>query len=348
VTTVALPATGAEQPDLPQRILGIESGGSTNLSGGWLRGHELVGGVQRKGALGAGAMNRVILMTDGQANAGITDPARLVGLCRAARKAGVTTTTIGFGADYDEALLKAMAEAGGGEAYYIERPDQAPGVFEEELEGLLSLSAQNVAVEIRPTAAVELVAVHHRYPGAEVEGGVRVELGDLYAREPKALLLEFFVPGLGVNGAAVDIAVVAVTAYVLTAGGGVELVTVTLPIEAPLDAAGKAEPEVRREMVLLEAARAREAALEAGSRGDYAAGSAVLAAAVPMLRAVAGCDNDLVLREEATDLEAMAAQFEAQQVSAADEKYLGQRAHNAYRKREAYQAKLARRRPSDS
>jgi hypothetical protein len=35
-------------------------------------------------------------------------------------------------------------------------------------------------------------------------------------------------------------------------------------------------------------------------------------------------------------------------VSAADAKYLGQRAHNAYRKREAYQAKLARRRPQDS
>jgi len=149
-----------------------------------------------------------------------------------------------------------------------------------------------------------------------------------------------------VSGAAVEIAVVAVTAYVLTAGGGVELVTVTLPIEAPLDAAGKAEPEVRREMVLLEAARAREAALEARSRGDYAAGQAVLAAMAPIVAEMAG--EDAVLREEVADLQAMAAQFWAQEVSAADAKYLGQRAHNAHRKREAYQGKLARRRPSDS
>jgi Ca-activated chloride channel family protein len=286
-------------------------------------------------------------MTDGQANVGVTEPERLVGLCRTARAAGITTSTIGFGADYDEHLLRQMADAGGGSAYYIERPDQAPGVFAEELEGLLSIAAQNVAVTIAPSAAVQLVGVHHRYPTTETAEGLRVDLGDLYAREPKALLLEFFVPSLGTSAEPVAIGTVSVLAYVLSEDGGLARQEVTFPIAAPLDLAGKQEPEVRREMLLLEAAKAREAALEARARGDYAAGSDALAAVAPMLAHLAA--DDAVLREEMADLEAMAGQFAAREVSAADAKYLGQRAYNAHRKKEAYGEKLSRRnRPTET
>lgn len=341
VITVAPPATGAEQGALPAELLAIPAGGMTNLSGGWLRGHELVAEARRAaGGAGEGGMHRILLLTDGCANVGITDPKLLVGLCQKARLAGITTTTIGFGADYDEHLLRAMADAGGGGAYYIERPDQAPGVFEEELAGLLSLAAQNVTVEVRPSPAVQLVAVHHRYPETVLPEGVRLDVGDVYAREPKSLLVEFFVPGLE-GGAAVAIADVVVQAYVLTAAGGLERQEVRFPIAAPLDRAGRREPEVRRELLLLEAARAREAALEARERGDYEAGRAALASMAPMLAEVA--DGDAVLREEMEDLETMARQFEEGTVSAADAKYLGQAVYNAHRKKEAYAARLRRR-----
>jgi Ca-activated chloride channel family protein len=107
VDTVAPPATGAAQADLGQRIEAIEPGGSTNLSGGWLRGRDFV----TAGKLDGGVI-RVLLLTDGQANAGITDHPSLVGLCRAGRERGITTTTIGFGEDYDEHLLREMADGG--------------------------------------------------------------------------------------------------------------------------------------------------------------------------------------------------------------------------------------------
>ena len=141
VLTVAEPATGADQQNLPNVVRAIEAGGSTNMSGGWFRGHELVARHKREGGV-----NRVVLMTDGLANVGIKDPAQLLGLCRTACGVGITTTTIGFGADYDEKLLRGMADAGGANTWYIERTDQAADVFAEELEGLLSLSAQNVSV----------------------------------------------------------------------------------------------------------------------------------------------------------------------------------------------------------
>ena len=191
VLTVAEPATGPAQDGLVAALGAVQPGGSTNLSGGWLRGRELVARNRR-----AGAVNRVLLLTDGMANAGITDPELLTGLCAGARGEEITTTTIGFGAHYDEQLLRDMADAGGGSAYYIERADQAPGVFEEEIEDLLSVSAQNVAVELQPARAVRLVTLHNDYPTTPLADGRRVELGDLYAREPKTLLVELFVPGL--------------------------------------------------------------------------------------------------------------------------------------------------------
>ena len=76
---------------LPRQIERIETGGMTNLSGGWLKGRELVA----RNLLERG-VNRVLLLTDGQANVGITDMPRLTGLAQQAKRERVTTTTIGF------------------------------------------------------------------------------------------------------------------------------------------------------------------------------------------------------------------------------------------------------------
>jgi Ca-activated chloride channel family protein len=345
VTTVAEPATGATQAGLTTQIQSIQPGGSTNLSGGWLRGRELVARVKREGGV-----NRIVLLTDGLANVGITDPTQLLGLCRTACVAGLTTTTIGFGADYDEKLLRGMADAGGANTWYIERADQAPDVFAEELEGLLTLCAQTVSVEIRPSDAVTLTAIRHQYPTTTLgTGGARLEIGDIYAREPKSVLVEFFVPALlDDQGDAGDVRVaeIALTAHVLTEGGGVERQEITFPIIARLTAKGHAEPEVRREMLLLDAAKAREDALRLRDEGDFGGAASVLrymSAAIAAAPAASGVDT-AELREQALDLEDMAGRFVAEEVSEEDAKYLAQRAYNAHRGKRAYEAKLSRRR----
>ena len=342
VTTVAEPATGATQSGLTTQINAIEPGGSTNLSGGWLRGRELVARGKREGGV-----NRVVLLTDGLANVGITKPDQLLRLCRTACGAGITTTTIGFGADYDEKLLRGMADAGGVNTWYIERADQAAGVFAEELEGLLTLCAQTVAVEIRPSDAVTLTAIRHQYPTTTLgTSGARLEIGDVYAREPKSVLVEFFVPVLlDEQGDAGDVrlAEIALTAHVLTDGGGVERQEITFPVVARLTAKDHAEPEVRREMRLLDAAKAREDALRLRDEGDFGGAATVLRCmSVAMAAPPAGVDV-AELREQVLDLEDMAARFVAEEVSEEDAKYLAQRAYNAHRGKRAYEAKLSRR-----
>lgn len=328
VDVVAPPATGEAQEALPSLIENIGSGGMTNLSGGWLRGRDLVAGNLRKGGV-----NRVILLSDGHANVGITEPGTLTGLCGQSAKGGVSTTTIGFGEDFDEDLLKSMADAGGGGTYYIEKVDQASGVFEEELEGLLSLAAQNVRVTVRPGADADSVKVLHEYP-SHAEGDVlTLEVGDLYAREPRRILLAILLrPGAAAPGgsAPAEVAHLSVTAHVLTADGGVELQEIAIPLTLTPEEGGKAEPEVRKEILLVEAARRRQEALEARERGDFGAAAVSLRAYRSVAEAHLG---DADVAEELHDLERMALSFDDHAVNQADVKYLKQRAYSGHRSR---------------
>lgn len=345
VITIAEPATGSAQAGLAREIESIHSGGSTNLSGGWLRGRELVSrnGTTRHEPANAPAkkdsINRVILMTDGQANVGVTDPAQLVELCRQGFAHGITTTTIGFGEDYDEELLRGMAESGGGHSYYIENPDQAPGVFEEEIEGLLSLSAQNIEVKIRPEPFVDLVNVHNDHRSHGGPEGITVTIGDLYARDPRSLLVEFFVAGIGEAGSR-NIASISITADVVRADGSIERQELSVPVAGSLSPEGREEPEIQRTKILLDAAKAREEARARGRRGDFGGAAAMLREAHVACAAMEM--PDAVIDEQAADLLAMASKYEMRDVSASDEKYMYQRAYNARRGKALYEEKISR------
>lgn len=325
VEVVSPPASGDAHQAVRQRIEQIGPGGTTNLSGGWLRGRELVADNLREGGV-----NRILLMTDGHANVGITDPVALEGLCREASRRGVSTTTIGFGEGFDEDLLRAMADAGSGGTYYIEEVDQAAGIFEEELEGLMSLAAQNVRVSLTPGAGCDDVKVLHEYPGHAEGKTLTLEIGDLYGREPRRVLMEFLVPH-DARGDAIDVAHLSVVAQVLTPMGGVEQRHISLPLTLSPVEGGKVEPEVRREVLLVEAATVRRRALEQRDAGDWDGASRSLRSAIRMIRE-AGLDDALVA-EEAADLERTVELFKRGAVEARDVKYLKQRAYSSMRSR---------------
>src|SRR3954467_4032707 len=165
-----------------EAIARVGPGGSTNLSGGWLKGARLVGEGMVEGT------NRGVLLTDGQANVGVVEPEKLVGLAGHGAGQRVSTTCIGFGPGFNEDLLEPMARAGGGNYWYVESADQMAGIFEGEIEGLVALAAQNVAIEVRLThPRVAGVTFMQSFPVQPTADGWRVELHDLYATSPKAL-----------------------------------------------------------------------------------------------------------------------------------------------------------------
>ncbi len=318
VDTIAERARGDDAPDLAQRIRAIQPGGSTNLSGGWLRGRELVaGGTDER------RIRRVVLLTDGLANVGVQDPDRLASMTARARESGVSTTTIGFGTDYDERLLRRMAEAGGGGTYYIEQPDQAAAIFQDELSDLLETCAQNVAVTITPADAVQAMRVRHGYASTHTSTGLRYDMGDLYAREPRLLLVEFLLPVAPAGALAV--ATVTVTADVLD-GDDIRHETITLPVTLDAQHVPQVDATIAREALLLDAADAREQALRARESGDYDAACSTLRASLDSLRS-AGI-NDPAVQAEIDDLDALSAAPAASLASEDNRKYLFQTAYD--------------------
>lgn len=116
-------------PEAQRALRELTARGSTNLSGGWLEAHRQVSREPVEGT------NRVLLLTDGQANRGVVEPAPLQEMVRGAAAQGVSTSCIGFGTEFNEDLLRAMSDAGRGHFWYVEAADQMSGAFEGKSRG---------------------------------------------------------------------------------------------------------------------------------------------------------------------------------------------------------------------
>ncbi len=182
-------------------IEGITPHGTTDLSAGYLLGLS----EARRHATETGAS--VLLLSDGHANRGVTDPAQLGSVAAQARAEGITTTTIGIGQGYDEVLLAEVATQGSGSHRFAFTDDDAIAVVSEEAGDLLSKSILNAVARIRPTdpAMVDRIGTLHDVPRwieADADGvkHLVVPLGGLYAGEERQLLLHFPVPALASLG----------------------------------------------------------------------------------------------------------------------------------------------------
>jgi len=278
------PLAPVHTESLLSAIAAIGPGGSTNLSGGWLKGLEV---LKVSGEASADdTTRRVLLLTDGQANAGITESAALVSMATSARGAGVGTTTIGFGDHFAEELLTDMGDAGGGNAHFAPTPDAAPAIFAEEFEGLASVVAQNVSIEIRPGDDVALVEVLNHYPATPVAGGVQLALGDAYGGEHRSVVFALHVPALAQLGMA---KVADVVLRYVGVGDQIAAHELTLPlmvnvVSADEAASAQADHAVVEEVVVLEAAKARDEARRLADEGDFGGGQALLRASAHQLR----------------------------------------------------------------
>ncbi|HET7470642.1 MAG TPA: VWA domain-containing protein [Gemmatimonadales bacterium] len=337
VHTIFGPAAGGA--DAAAEAIGrVQAGGSTNLSGGWLKGRTLVEQGRVEGT------NRVLLLTDGQANQGIVEPTRLIGLAHHASKARVSTTCIGFGRDFNEDLLESMARAGAGNYWYVESDDQMAGIFDGEIEGLVALAAQNVEVEVRLShPGVAGVSFLQSYPVTHTEaGGWKVQLHDLYATSPRALGLVFHVEDVGVLGK-VQLGEVRVEADLVTEEG-IEHRTTVMPVFANLDGEDRVEPTVEQTFLRFRAAKAREEAVRQADQGDFDSASACLREAAAALANWDGPDT----REEIDDLQAEAAKMDQRRYDATDRKYQAARAMAARDLKAEYAKRVSRRAPRKS
>jgi Ca-activated chloride channel family protein len=189
-------ATSRVKTAIRLALHGVDEGGSTNLSGGWFAGCQELSRNEGGKSGGGIRVRRALLLTDGLANVGITAPDELTHHAHELRKRGVTTTTLGVGLDFDEHLLAGMAEAGGGNFQFIERPNQLRAFFEQELGELLSVVAAGMrfALTLPHGVRARLVSA---YPVDRQGKRLDIAIGDLPAGEEVCLIFELTVaPGM--------------------------------------------------------------------------------------------------------------------------------------------------------
>jgi len=190
VVDVLRPACRVEdKAGLRDLVEGIGPRGWTNLGGGMREGFRQV----EKHAGGA-TVNRVVLLSDGLANRGVTDPSHLGRLAREHRGHSVSLTTIGVGLDYNENLMTSLADQGGGNYYFIECAGDLASILRKEFDMLGCVVAQDAVIELKPGRGVRVADVI----GGELvagDGKVRIPVGDLYAGERREFTVELDLPG---------------------------------------------------------------------------------------------------------------------------------------------------------
>lgn len=317
---VAVPATRlTDKAAVKRAIANVQTRGGTDLSGGYLRGLQ----EARRVAGAAGAT--VLIISDGHANAGVTDPDALASVAAEAHTHRVTTSTLGFGLGYDERLLSAIARGGSGNEHFAEEPDTAAALIAGEVETLLAQTTQAATLHVRLAPVVSDVLVVNDLPANPVDDGLLIELGSFYAEETRKLVLTFRVPAVAALGRT-EVATLTFTYVELPV---LAQHTVTVPVHVnvvPGDQAAGRVPDslVRTELVYLRAQQAKRRASELLNSGEPAAAlNEIRNAQQEIVQAQAGAPEALAadLAEEAATLEYLARETETGSASRAG-KYL--------------------------
>ena len=253
-----------QKPLIMEAIEKIKTDGCTNLSGGWLRGlSSLEDNFQ------PGNIHRLILLTDGQANEGITEDEKLSEMANFYRQKGITTTTLGFGEGFNEKLLQAVAGSGGGNFHYVADPEQMAGAFLSEFGDVYKVIGQNLELSVTAAPDVTILECLNEFPGTVSEEAATINLGDVYSEETKQVVFKLKIPGMKVSSD-VPLLDVSIRYDSVSGGYGVRRAESALSVTVS-DEEGETrtpDPEVRKEVVLAHLAKARFKVSELMEKGD--------------------------------------------------------------------------------
>lgn len=286
---VVVPSTLASSEALRNAVSQVEqlqARGNTDLCAGWLKGcEELAQHLQ------TGQVARCLLLSDGLANHGITDRGELARHAEELRTRGITTSTVGLGADFDEVTLEGMSRAGAGHFYYVETPVQIPDCLAGEIGETLEIVARDVAVTVQADAGIGVTTLN-RFPVDENgEGRISVRLGDLASRQEVSIVLCLRFPD-GVCGKTARAIFGVTDARAILSAPDTDIIW-AFADHAANDAQARTVV-VDRAVAKLYAAQTTAAALEFNRLGRFDEATARLEATARRIEKYAGADPELL------------------------------------------------------
>ena len=183
---VIVPAT---KVDNKLRIIGlinenIYAEGGTALFAGLSKGIKQV-----ENQLTKDKVNRIILLSDGQANIGPSSVDELSQLAIIAAKKNIAITTLGIGSDYNELLMSSIASYSDGNHVFVNNSADLENVFVHEFTDLMSAIAQDVVITIQLKNGVKPVRLLGR-DGVIKGNEITVKMNQLFSNQEKYVLLE--------------------------------------------------------------------------------------------------------------------------------------------------------------
>lgn len=152
--------TGPDDPALLAEIDALAAGGGTDLNGGLVAGYELA-----HAQFDQARINRVVLISDGGANAGVTDIDLISGGAGAQDRDGIYLVGVGVGegAYYNDELMDAVTDAGRGASLFIPTVEEAEKMFGARFVSTMAVAARDVQVQLDMPPGFSIV----RFSGEE-------------------------------------------------------------------------------------------------------------------------------------------------------------------------------------
>ncbi len=289
IITPATRATSAATKKALRDLEQIAPRGSTDLCSGWMHGcDEIAENV------GAGVITRVVLLTDGQANHGEQNRDVLAHHAAELRRRGISTSTFGVGADFDERLLTNMAHEGGGNSYFVQSSRQITDLVTSELGEALEVVIPDAALTLTLPRGVE-AKVLNRFNARRSHSrtAITIELGDLVSAQQLDVIIRVRFP-LGEDGERMQFTAALDNMAQEDGANATEQVIEFTYASHEANDAQQRDREVDREVALLYAARARAKATESNRNGDFDRARRELVETARHIRDYAGTDAELL------------------------------------------------------
>jgi len=313
---VAVPTKPLIDHDIAQlkkAIRKIQTGGSTDISAGFTLAMREASRAKLEGG------TTLLAISDGHANAGERDPQFFADVAAKSATEKITSASIGLGNGYDETILEAIAQGGGGAHRFAADIDEAVGAIAAEVDDLLDKVIVNTALRFRPTATPQgqpKIELLQRLPYWMDGQDYVVQLGDLYAGENRRFIILVDVPGI----AALGLCKIADVTIEYTDLAARNEVSVTMPVNVNVvpgdQAAGRIEdPIVKAERMILQAQSEKAIATDEILQGNQKSATKRLKGTAANLRTHASeirvvdersAESLAIILEEAAEMDALA------------------------------------------
>jgi Ca-activated chloride channel family protein len=253
---------------LRRELAQLEPRGSTNIEFGYRF------GLAEAAKAPSGVETKLILLSDGHANAGITDPVALGQLAALATEHLVSTSTIGIGTGFDETILASVASSGQGNHFAAVAVEEAIAGLQHEIDGLLERSIRNLyfRVEVEPSEhlkSITPIGYVQRFERNSV--GLAAHLGELVSGEERGWAFVLDLASFPENELGLVSVRVEITAENALTGEEINyLNTLSFEVAAPQHfVADLIEEDVLAEIAVFKMAGIKEVAAQAARNGSF-------------------------------------------------------------------------------